>query len=189
MNTPSAPTAVANRHGPATADEALANDLAALLSAEADALKARRSHVLGEAARGNRNEMKLPTVGLALSGGGVRSATFALGLMRGMAQSRSPDQAAPDPARRTLTSEGLLGRLDYLSTVSGGGYVGAMYGRLINTYGMHHAQVLMARSRSSVLGWLRRNGRYLNPSGSRDTGTAVATYLRAWSAGLAPLTQ
>jgi hypothetical protein len=44
---------------------------------------------------------------LCLSGGGIRSATFALGVLQGL-------------ARRNL-----IGRFDYLSTVSGGGYVGS----------------------------------------------------------------
>jgi hypothetical protein len=44
--------------------------------------------------------------GLALSGGGIRSATFALGVLQGLARLR------------------LLRRFDYLSTVSGGGYIG-----------------------------------------------------------------
>jgi hypothetical protein len=46
-------------------------------------------------------------VGLALSGGGIRSATFAVGLLQALAQLR------------------LLTRVDYLSTVSGGGYAGS----------------------------------------------------------------
>ena len=46
-------------------------------------------------------------VGLALSGGGIRSATFGLGVLE------------------ELQSHGLLEKVDYLSTVSGGGYVGA----------------------------------------------------------------
>lgn len=45
--------------------------------------------------------------GLALSGGGIRSATFALGVLQ------------------QLSSRGILGDFDYLSTVSGGGYLGA----------------------------------------------------------------
>jgi hypothetical protein len=45
-------------------------------------------------------------IGLALSGGGIRSATFCLGVLQGLAE------------------RGLLGRFDYLSTVSGGGYIG-----------------------------------------------------------------
>jgi predicted acylesterase/phospholipase RssA len=45
--------------------------------------------------------------GLALSGGGIRSATFALGVLQAIASLR------------------LLRRFDYLSTVSGGGYIGS----------------------------------------------------------------
>ena len=44
---------------------------------------------------------------LCLSGGGIRSATFALGVVQGLAR------------------RGLLGAFDYLSTVSGGGYLGS----------------------------------------------------------------
>jgi predicted acylesterase/phospholipase RssA len=46
-------------------------------------------------------------LGLACSGGGIRSATFNLGVLQGLARL------------------GLLRRLDYLSTVSGGGYIGS----------------------------------------------------------------
>jgi hypothetical protein len=46
------------------------------------------------------------TVGLALSGGGVRSASFCLGALQAM------------------ETRGALGSVDYLSTVSGGGYTG-----------------------------------------------------------------
>src|SRR2546422_9106340 len=45
-------------------------------------------------------------VGLALSGGGIRSAPFNLGLLQALRQ------------------RGLLELIDYLSTVSGGGYIG-----------------------------------------------------------------
>jgi hypothetical protein len=44
--------------------------------------------------------------GIALSGGGIRSATFALGVLQALAK------------------HDLLSRFDYLSTVSGGGYIG-----------------------------------------------------------------
>ncbi|MEP6971165.1 MAG: hypothetical protein ABJA49_12030, partial [Betaproteobacteria bacterium] len=160
----------------------LSDDWNALCAQELQALAQRRRLVRREgdtAATSDESTTPLPRVGLALSGGGVRSATFALGLMRGLAQNRPADAAAPGDE---LIREGLLGRLDYLSTVSGGGYVGAMYGRLIATYGMQKAQQLMAASQSTVLGWLRRNGRYLTPGGARDTGTAMVTYLRAWMA-------
>ena len=48
-------------------------------------------------------------VGLALSGGGIRSATFNLGLLQGFCNKK------------------LLERIDYLSTVSGGGYIGGFW--------------------------------------------------------------
>lgn len=105
-----------------------------------------------------------PTVGLALSGGGVRSATFGLGLLRGLAQ------------------RGQLKRIDYLSTVSGGGYIGAMFGRLAALVGIDAAERLLAANDSPVLAWLRRNGRYLTPAGSHDVATAAVTYLRAFLA-------
>src|SRR5262245_6393562 len=48
-------------------------------------------------------------VGLALSGGGIRSAMFNLGLLQ------------------ALHTAGLIRYVDYLSTVSGGSYIGAHY--------------------------------------------------------------
>src|SRR6266540_1103160 len=48
-------------------------------------------------------------VGLALSGGGIRSATFNLGLLQALDRRR------------------VVEHIDYLSTVSGGGYVGGFW--------------------------------------------------------------
>src|SRR4051812_35339773 len=45
--------------------------------------------------------------GLGLSGGGIRSAIFSLG------------------ALQALVAHGLLAKIDYISTVSGGGYIGS----------------------------------------------------------------
>lgn len=52
-------------------------------------------------------------VGLALSGGGIRSATFNLGLLQGLADKK------------------VLQCCDYLSTVSGGGYIGSCVSSLL----------------------------------------------------------
>jgi hypothetical protein len=52
-------------------------------------------------------------VGLALSGGGVRSATFNLGLLQSLAKNK------------------VLQYCDYLSTVSGGGYIGSCLSSLL----------------------------------------------------------
>ena len=48
-----------------------------------------------------------PLVGLSLSGGGIRSATFGLGVLQ------------------ALHALGVFRHIDYVSTVSGGGYIGA----------------------------------------------------------------
>jgi hypothetical protein len=61
---------------------------------------------------------------LCLSGGGIRSASFCLGILEGLARiSRNPNLNPPAPAG--ARPDGLLDRLDYLSTVSGGGYIGS----------------------------------------------------------------
>ncbi len=60
------------------------------------------------------------TWGLAFSGGGIRSATFCLGVMQALA---SKTDAHP---------HGTLGRFDYLSTVSGGGYIGSALTTLLS---------------------------------------------------------
>ena len=51
-------------------------------------------------------------IGVALSGGGIRSATFAFGVMQAFARLKT------------------LARIDVLSTVSGGGYTGSLISRL-----------------------------------------------------------
>lgn len=53
------------------------------------------------------NDIRKDSVGVCLSGGGVRSATFNLGVLQALDQYK------------------LLPRVDYLSTVSGGGYIGS----------------------------------------------------------------
>jgi hypothetical protein len=52
------------------------------------------------------NDPGAPLTALCISGGGIRSATFALGALQGLAD------------------RGVLSEFDYLSTVSGGGYIG-----------------------------------------------------------------
>ena len=56
-------------------------------------------------------------MGLSISGGGIRSATFSTGVMQALAK------------------HGVMQRVDYLSTVSGGGYIGASLTWLLNKYG------------------------------------------------------
>src|SRR6476619_3900246 len=73
-----------------------------LIEAEQKAIERGRS-----IRRGIPDGTKFHWTGLALSGGGIRSATFSLGLVQAL-------------ARRDL-----LKNFDYISMVSGGGYLGA----------------------------------------------------------------
>lgn len=98
---------------------------------------------------------------LAFSGGGIRSATFCLGLARALAANRVFEQ------------------FDYLSTVSGGGYVGSAIGRLYSPKARaRQVADALADDRSLFLWWLRSNGRYLTPAGFADTQQAAASYVR-----------
>lgn len=101
--------------------------------------------------------------GLALSGGGVRSATFCYGLVTALAKAD------------------VFRRFDLMSTVSGGGYIGSMIGRLAQSKGTaEELQDTLAKpgNTSKERGWLRANSRYLIPRGSRDWLFAVVTFLR-----------
>jgi hypothetical protein len=112
-----------------------------------------------------RKRERSPSVGLALSGGGIRSATFCFGLLRALAR------------------EKLLLRFDLLSTVSGGGYIGGMLGRLFSRAETPRdavrIQAALAEARSNwFVWWLRANGRYLIPRGARDATFVAALYIR-----------
>ncbi len=109
---------------------------------------------------------------LCFSGGGIRSATFALGVAQGLAQ------------------RGLLKQFDYLSTVSGGGYIGSWLSSWIHRAGSAEkvfAALQTGRAASPTepepqpISHLRKYSNYLTPrlgAFSADTWTLVATYLR-----------
>lgn len=109
-----------------------------------------------------------PLAGLAFSGGGIRSATFNLGITQALAELR------------------LLRQFDYLSCVSGGGYIGGWLsafihlkcnGRVEDAEPMLHT----GGSENPAIRFLRSYSNYLTPKASffsADTLTAVATYLR-----------
>ena len=99
---------------------------------------------------------------LALSGGGIRSATFCLGVLQAL-------------ARRSL-----LQRFDFLSTVSGGGYIGSFIGAWMKREGAARVQEQLPDSDSKPVRFLRDNGRYLAPNGGADLMTATAAHLRNW---------
>jgi len=142
-----------------------------LARAEALLVQARREKALSE------DEASQPLVGLALSGGGIRSGTFGLGLIQALAKLD------------------LLRRVDFLSTVSGGGYIGTFLGalhqpRTLDEQGRARVQERSVASVRQILldlgsapmRWLRDNGRYLTPGGSGDALQLGVVTLRNWIA-------
>jgi hypothetical protein len=109
--------------------------------------------------------------GLALSGGGIRSATFNLGVLQAFAQA------------------GRLKDIDFLSTVSGGGYIGSFLGRLYHRAALEapgaapaaaarNVEEILASDAAPILRWLRDHGRYLAPHGLKDRLFAYGIYFR-----------
>ncbi len=126
--------------------------------------------------------------GLALSGGGIRSASFALGVLQGLARA------------------GVLERVDYLSTVSGGGYIGSSLTWFVHRgysvkggkvpFGVPGEGVREARpgkgkgekdvsDRSRILNFLRQRGNYLDPGKGLNLASLFAVVLRSMVLALA----
>ena len=121
---------------------------------------------------------------LCLSGGGVRSAAFCLGMLQGLARRR------------------LLSQFHYLSTVSGGGYIGCWLTAWVQRRaaaraagaGCNPAKTAFeevedaiahrpahATSEIAPIRWLRRNQKYLTPRAgvlSGDTWAGTALFIR-----------
>lgn len=109
---------------------------------------------------------------LAFSGGGIRSATFNLGILQGLAK------------------HDLLPKFDYLSTVSGGGYLGAWFAAWVYRDGL----LLKVQDRLNPeksadprgeevrpIRWLRMFSNYLSPNSSMmssDSWTVGLTWFR-----------
>jgi hypothetical protein len=117
--------------------------------------------------------------GLAFSGGGIRSATFNLGVAQALAR------------------KGLLSRFDYLSLSSGGGYIGGWLAAWVRRSSMREVEKSLASNSSAApdagppepgdppeprqIRFLRRFSNFLTPQVglySADTWTLVTTYLR-----------
>jgi hypothetical protein len=126
---------------------------------------------------------RFDTSALCLSGGGIRSAAFALGVIQSLAaHPRNPDDSPPDAADKSL-----LSKFHYLSTVSGGGYIGGWLSAWIARTGFGTVwRNLIGRpagpdTESAPIGWLRSYSNYLTPElglVSADTWAIVAVYLR-----------
>lgn len=125
-------------------------------------------------------------IGLALSGGGIRSATFNLGILQALAKL------------------GVLRSVDYLSTVSGGGYIGSWLAAWIKRSGFDEVETALDpgwplpsgspvppfRRQAPQIEFLRDYSNYLTPQLGllgADTWAAVATFFRNLLLNLAVL--
>ena len=120
---------------------------------------------------------------ICFSGGGIRSATFALGVLQELARRSNLGEGHDSKL-------GILSKLDYMSTVSGGGYLGAWFSawamkkkdgaeRVIRKL-MLTPHKKLDPERGPIL-HLRKFSAYLSPRWgalSADTWTLVSTVLR-----------
>ena len=108
-------------------------------------------------------------VGLALSGGGIRSAAFSLGVMQSLARA------------------GWLKKIDYLSTVSGGGYVGSALTWWLSgwprggkkEFGAGHKDFpYQEGDPKGMVRYLSSHGNYLTPGNGITLLSGIAVVLR-----------
>jgi hypothetical protein len=138
-----------------------------------------------------KNHLKLnekPSVsGLAVSGGGIRSASFGLGVMQ------------------ALVANNQLGKIDYMSTVSGGGYLGSAL-----TWALHQDKnagtspenfplgkrvskmdkndptemTSLIQKENKLLDYIRQHSSYLTPTPSLDIISFAAVVWRSMAISL-----
>jgi hypothetical protein len=124
----------------------------------------------------------LKSAALCLSGGGIRSAAFGLGVIQALAtHPRLPEGA-------TGKRKCLLEQFHYLSSVSGGGYIGSWLSAWCAREGVSFDQIrkaLVGRDKPDVepppITWLRSYSNYLTPRlgvTSADFWAIAAVYLR-----------
>ncbi|WP_426613594.1 patatin-like phospholipase family protein [Bradyrhizobium sp. McL0616] len=112
------------------------------------------------------------TVGLALSGGGIRSSAICLGVLQ------------------ALNHHDLIKRIDYLSTVSGGGYIGCSLTATMTRArefvfgGASGGRPANEISDTPAVGHIRNYSNYLIPAGARDLVTGIAIVVRGLVANL-----
>ena len=128
--------------------------VAAAMREELEGVPRAKLHHKGDLAQAQDD---LQLMGLAFSGGGIRSATFNLGVLQGLAKA------------------GVLKFADYLSTVSGGGYIGSWYTACLKE------GLTDEKQREQALRHLRKFSRYLAPQAgflSADAWTIAMVWLR-----------
>ena len=109
-----------------------------IIKIEDEQLLKRRQKLYGDSE--TSEQLKNTKFGIALSGGGIRSATINLGFLK------------------TLNKFGIIKRADFLSTVSGGGYTGAYIQATLKNGGTYEG--LFA---DEHIDYMRLRGEYLMP--------------------------
>jgi hypothetical protein len=101
-------------------------------------------------------------VGLALSGGGIRSAAFCLGAMQ------------------ALDAHGIIEKIDYLSTVSGGGYIGTSMTAAMShgTKGKFPFASDLQTGEAAGVQHIRDHSNYLFPPGTLNVFSNIVVYMR-----------
>ncbi len=141
-------------------------------------IAAEREHILSGREEANVISNKDEFTGLALSGGGIRSASFCLGVMQ------------------ALVNGGILKKIDYLSTASGGGYLGSALTWFLKRgladglqagtdpenfpfgkagFGARNQR----KNPNAILDFLRQHGNYLTPGNGLDFISFIGYSLHA----------
>lgn len=147
----------AEAHDSIGAEAELAKALIGMNQAEADAVKVRRAYYKFTETPDYREDYN--AAGLALSGGGIRSATFGLGVVQ------------------VLAEKGLLPDVDFLSTVSGGGYTGSFLTGWINSAAAVGEVGCPRGPDSAPIRYLRRHAKYLAARNPKDSWSMVISTL------------
>ncbi len=126
-------------------------------------------------------------MGLAISGGGIRSASFALGLLQALNGVVMIGKSRDGKIRKGRVFE----QLDYLSTVSGGGYIGSaltwfnqQYASGDTFYFPFGRKFVGARTdagdkQGDILNFIRQHGDYLVPGEGLSFFSALMVVLRS----------
>src|SRR5260221_11242323 len=116
---------------PSAAAQAQAVPLPPTISDEQDRAKLRRSTMQIPRPEAHRQA----EWALAFSGGGIRSATFCLGVLQGLAKAAPPvPQTGVVNGPPKNSAESLLPPFDYVSTVSSGGDCGRLFGQPVSAF-------------------------------------------------------
>lgn len=83
--------------------------------------------------------------GLAFSGGGIRSATFNLGVIQALAKSKKAQDGPYEDGESEKDCPGILAFFDYLSTVSGGGYIGSWLSAWLHREKSENTDITLAK--------------------------------------------